>query len=249
MGYPQSPPELRQELIAEQFVRGQSDPELKKYLWVVIRTQKDKKLQTLIEVCTDISSLSTPTHLHRPAEQTFAIHQPVETPLPYAEECDDSEDVFAMGDRPTWIDRRAPELLRPPYNRCSRWPAAWDTRCARSLDNQMPKDKRREIDQFLIRIWDSARRHGPVGTTPRLSASVVDNLDICRPVARDRTLPYHLSRRDGIFNPTVVNSGMVVTRRETLHRPGPHPHRSVRTPFDPQFTFIHHTVFTVFTIG
>ena len=24
----------------EQFVRGQSDPELKKYLWVVIRTQK-----------------------------------------------------------------------------------------------------------------------------------------------------------------------------------------------------------------
>ena len=32
VGYPQSPPELRQELIAEQFVRGQSDPELKKYL-------------------------------------------------------------------------------------------------------------------------------------------------------------------------------------------------------------------------
>ena len=40
VGYPQSPAELRQELIAEQFVRGQSDPELKKYLWVVIRTQE-----------------------------------------------------------------------------------------------------------------------------------------------------------------------------------------------------------------
>ena len=26
VGYPQSPPELRQELIVEQFVRGQSDP-------------------------------------------------------------------------------------------------------------------------------------------------------------------------------------------------------------------------------
>ena len=37
LGYPQSSPELRQELISEQFVRGQSDPELKKYLWVVIR--------------------------------------------------------------------------------------------------------------------------------------------------------------------------------------------------------------------
>ena len=36
LGYPQS--SLRQELISKQFVRGQSDPELKKYLWVVIRT-------------------------------------------------------------------------------------------------------------------------------------------------------------------------------------------------------------------
>ena len=59
LGYPQSSPELRQELISEQFVRGQSDPELKKYLWVVIRTQKEKKLQTLIEVCTDFASLSS----------------------------------------------------------------------------------------------------------------------------------------------------------------------------------------------
>ena len=52
VGYPQSSPELHQELISEQ-----SDPELKKYLWVVIRTQKDRKLQTLIEVCTDFDSL------------------------------------------------------------------------------------------------------------------------------------------------------------------------------------------------
>ena len=73
VGYPQSPPELRQELIAEQFVRGQSDPELKKYLWVVIRTQKNRKLQTLIEVCTDFSSLVSPTHLHRPAAESLAI--------------------------------------------------------------------------------------------------------------------------------------------------------------------------------
>ena len=50
VGYPQSSPELRQELISELFVRGQSYPELKKYLWVVIRTQKERKLQTLIEV-------------------------------------------------------------------------------------------------------------------------------------------------------------------------------------------------------
>ena len=118
VGYPQSPPELRQELITEQFVRGQLNPELKKYLWVVIRTQKDRKHQTLIEVCTDFSSLMTPTHLHRPAEQTFAVHQQVET---YAEEDGDSEDIFAVGDRPP---RNHP--LHPPYNRCLRWPIAWE---------------------------------------------------------------------------------------------------------------------------
>ena len=56
VGYPQSPPELCQELISEQFVRGQSDPELKKYMWVVIRTQKDRKLQTLIKGCTDFAN-------------------------------------------------------------------------------------------------------------------------------------------------------------------------------------------------
>ena len=119
VGYPQSPPELRQELIAEQFVRGQSDPELKKYLWVVIRMQKDQKLKTLIEVCTDFSSLSTPSHLHRPAEQTFAVHQQMETP--YAEEDCDSETVFAVGDRPPWANRKPPDTTGvPTLQQCSR---------------------------------------------------------------------------------------------------------------------------------
>ena len=112
VGYPQSPAELRQELIAEQFFRGQSDPELKKYLWVVIRTQKDRKLQTLIEVCTDFSSLSTSSHLHRPAEQTFAVHHSDETA--YLEDDYNSEEMFAVGDRPPWTNRRLPETSGGP---------------------------------------------------------------------------------------------------------------------------------------
>ena len=111
VGYPQRPPELRQELIAEQFFRGQSDPELKKYLWVVIWTQKDKKLQTLIQVCTDFSSLMAPSQLHRPAEQTFAVHQEVET---YTEDDGELEDIFTMGDRPPWNNRRPPEPSTTP---------------------------------------------------------------------------------------------------------------------------------------
>ena len=111
VGYPQSLAELRQELIAEQFVRGQSDPELKS-LWVVIRTQKDRKLQTLIEVYTDFSSLSTSSHLHRPAEQTFAVHQSGETP--YLEDEYNFEEMFAVGDRPPWTNRRLPETSGVP---------------------------------------------------------------------------------------------------------------------------------------
>ena len=103
LGYPQSSPELRQELISEQFVRGQSDPELKKYLWVVIRTQKDKKLQTLIEVCTDFASLGHTANVHRPAEQVFALE----------EDDDREEEMFAVVDRQQWNTRRAAE---PPLS-------------------------------------------------------------------------------------------------------------------------------------
>ena len=103
LGYPQSSPELRQELFSEQFVRGQSDPELKKYLWVVIKTQKDKKLQTLIEVCTDFASLSNTPSVHRPAEQVFALE----------EEDDQEEEMFAVVDRQQWNTQRAAE---PPLS-------------------------------------------------------------------------------------------------------------------------------------
>ena len=103
LGYPQSSPELRQELISEQFVRGQSDPELKKYLWVVIRTHKDKKLQTLIEVCTDFASRGHTASVHRPAEQVFALE----------EDDDREEEMFAVVDRQQWNTRRAAE---PPLS-------------------------------------------------------------------------------------------------------------------------------------
>ena len=101
LDYPQSSPELRQELISEQFVRGQSDPELKKYLWVVIRTQKDRKLQTLIEVCTDFASLSHTANVHCPA--VFALE----------EDDDREEEMFAVVDRQQWNTQRAAE---PPLS-------------------------------------------------------------------------------------------------------------------------------------
>ena len=147
VGYPQSPPELRQELIAEQFVRGQSDPELKKYLWVVIRTQKERKLQTLIEVCTDFSSLVSPTHLHRPAEQTFAVHQESDS---YTEGTDEQEEMFVVGDRPTW-------------NR-----QAGDTHTAPSLQQMFALARRMGYEMRPIAGQQDAQRRPP-GSQPPLN--------------------------------------------------------------------------------
>ena len=103
VGYPESPPELHQELFSEQFVRGQSDPELKKYLWVVIRTQKEQKLQTLMEVFTDFASLDQTTTVHQPAEQVFTM-----------EEDDDPEGMVAMMDHSQWTGRGATEPNMSP---------------------------------------------------------------------------------------------------------------------------------------
>ena len=64
---------------------------------VVIRTQKDRKLQTLIEVCTDFATL------HRLAEQVFAM-----------EEDDESEDMMAMMDRSQWTGRGVSEPTMSP---------------------------------------------------------------------------------------------------------------------------------------
>ena len=140
LGYPQSSPELRQELIS---VRGQSDPELKKYLWVVIRTQKDRKLQTLIEVCTDFASLGHTTNVHRPAEQVVALE----------EDDDREEEMFAVVDRQQWNTRRAAEPPLSPlyYSRCSPSRVAWAMRCDRLLAVLTPLDRHRVPSRLRIR--------------------------------------------------------------------------------------------------
>ena len=70
---------------------------------MVIRTQKDRKLQTLIEVCTDFASLSPSVNIHRPAEQAIAI-----------EEDDESGEMFAMMDRSQWTGQGNSEPAIPP---------------------------------------------------------------------------------------------------------------------------------------
>ena len=241
VGYPQSPPEMRQELIAKQFVRGQSDPELKKYLWVVIRTQKDRKLHTLIEVCTDFASLMATSHLHRPVEQTFAVHREVES---YPEDEGELDDIFAVGDCPPWNNRRPPEPSTTPT-----------LQQMFALARRMGYDRQTAIDQTQVtvrsrtRVVGSALRHVPVGTTPESSVSVVASLDTCEHVAHSRTHPYRSDLWAGNFSPTIVNNGTAIIYRETLHRPGPHPHRSTFTSFKPHAIIMHQTNFISLTAG
>ena len=149
---------------------------------MVIRTQKDRKLHTLIEVFTDFSSLVSPTHLHRPAEQTYAVHQQAES---NTEEVDDQEDVFAVGDRPPW-NRRSP-----------------DTSVSPSLQQMFVLARRMGYEMRPIAGQPDAQRRPPenrpspdqnrgfrpparAGITRELSASAAESLAICRVVARDR---------------------------------------------------------------
>ena len=145
-----------------------------------------------------------------------------------AEEDCESEAMFAVGDRPPWTSRR------------------WDMRCALLPDKRILLDSHRGTDRSLTRTGGSAPRHGPVGTTPRSSALAAANSGICSPVAHDRTHHYHSNRRAGISNRTVVNREMVIINRETLPRPGPHPHRSANTSFDPHFIFTNQPVIRLF---
>ena len=96
---------------------------------------------------------------------------------------------------------------------------------------------------------DSALRRVPVGTTPESSVSAVASLDICKHVAHNQTHPCRSDLRVGNSSPIIVNNRMAIINRETLHRPGPHPHRSVFTSSRPHVIIMHQPKFTPLTAG
>ena len=197
LGYPQSSPELRQELISEQFVRGQSDPELKKYLWVVIR--KIKKLQTLIEVCTDFASLSHTTNVHSPAEQVFALE----------EDDDREEEMFAVVDRQQWNTQRAAE---PPLSP--------ELQQMFALASTL-LDRRRVLDRTGIR---KIALHFDHVIIPGLNISAVVSWDTLKFAVPNRTHLFHSGQvggRTGRMDPSEIVEDL---HRETKYRPGPNPH-------------------------
>ena len=187
-------------------MRGQSDPELKKYLWVVICTQKDRKLQTLIEVCTDFAILSPSVNIHRPAEQAFAV-----------EEDDDSEEMFAMMDRMQWTGQGVTEPAIAPS--LSQMPSleGWDTRCDRLLVGQT---NRRDFHEHCSPPdRDIAHLFGRDATSPKSSVSAAVRWDIRNIVAQSRIRLYRSSHRVGTCSRMINYSGTPIPHRETPFRP------------------------------
>ena len=226
LGYPQSSPELRQELISEQFVRGQSDPELKKYLWVVIRTQKDRKLQTLIEVCTDFASLSHTANVHRPAEQVFAL-----------EEDNHREEVMFAVDRQQWNTRRAAE---PPLSPELQQMFTLARRMGyemRLLAVLTPLVRRQVPSRLRIR---NIAHHSDLVIIRGPSTSAVVNWDTHRFAAPSQTYLYHSDRTGGSIGQLDHSNVTADSHRETKYRPGPNPHWPVCHQFGPRFITDHH---------
>ena len=199
-------------------MRGQLYPELKKYLWVVIRTQKDQKLQTLIKVCTDFASLSTSTNIHRPAKQVFAV-----------EEDSKSEDMFAMADRPHWTGQSSSDSTVPPslqqmfalarkmgYEMRGRLHSGWIAHANRLGLRERPSP--------LVR--DTVHHSGQVATFLGSSDLAAVNLAILRLVARSQTRLFRTNWPVGTCSLIVNNTRTSLHRRETLFRQGPHPYRS-----------------------
>ena len=231
LGYPQSSPELRQELISEQFVRGQSDPELKKYLWVVIRTQKDKKLQTLIEVCTDFASRSHTTNVHRPAEQVFALE----------EEDDREEEMFAVVDHQQWNTQRAAEPpLSPELQQMfalARHMGYEMRPIARRFDASTLLDGRLVLNHPRIGI---IAHHFDHATIPGLNVSAAVSWDTHKFVVPTRTHLFCSGRVDGLTGRMDHSDAVEDLHRETRYRLGPNPHWPVCHRFGPRFIIICH---------
>ena len=228
LGYPQSSPELRQELISEQFVRGQSDPELKKYLWVVIRTQKDKKLQTLIEVCTDFASLSSSPSVHRPAETGIRVRggrRPgrgdVRRGGPTAVEHAEGGGTTSVTGATADVRSRASHGLR------------------QSHDVSTPLDRHRALAKLRIGIIALHLNHA---TTPGLRVLAVVSWDTLRFAVQNRTHLFRSGQVDGSTGRTDLDGIVEHPHRETKYRPGPNPHWPVCHRIGPRFIHACHFI-------
>ena len=145
---------------------------------MVIRTQKDRKLQTLIEVCTDFASLSPSANIHRPAEQVFAVE----------------DDESGKTCSPWQIDlsglARVDPILqcRLRCSKCLLWLGGWGTRCDRLLVGWIIHVNHLDLRERLSPlVRDTVHRSGRVLIFLGSSTSAAVSWNILKLVAQSQS--------------------------------------------------------------
>ena len=192
----------------------------------MIRTQKDRKLQTLIEVCTDFASLSPSVNIHRPAEQTFAV-----------EEDDGSEEMFAMMDRSQWTGQGVSEPTIPPslqqmFALARRMGYEMRPVARRGANRRDLHERRSSPCRDIVHLFNRNV------TFPRSSVSAAVRWDIRRLAAQSRIRRCHSNQWVGTCSRKDNNRGTLIRHRETPFRPGPHTNQSECHASGPQFIII-----------
>ena len=177
---------------------------------MVIRTQKDRKLQTLIEVCTDFAILSPSVNIHRPAEQVFAV-----------EEEDESEDMFTMVDRSQWTGQGVSDPTIPPsLSQMFTLARRMGYEMRRLLVVRIMYANRLDLHKrYSLPGRDIDHHSGRDVTSPISSASAAVRWDIRKLVAQRQIRRFRSSQRVGTCSRIINNNGTPITHRETLFRP------------------------------
>ena len=103
IGYPQSSPELRQELISEQFIKNSRIQNSRNTCGRSSEPKRTGNCRHWSRFAWISPAFADHVNIHRPAEQVFAV-----------EEDDESEDMFAMMDRSQWTGQGVSEPNMPP---------------------------------------------------------------------------------------------------------------------------------------
>ena len=200
---------------------------------MVIGTQKDRKLQTLIEVCTDFASLSHTANVHRPAEQVFALE----------EDDDPEEEMFAVVGRQQWNTRRTAEPpLSPELQQMFT--------LARRMGYEMrPIARRLDAPRHTPGPQSSPNKEYRAPFRPRdysrtkcFGCGQLGHTQVRCPKP-DSSL-YHSERVDwvtgGLTGQMDHSDVTEDPHRETKYRPGPNPHWPVCHRFGPRFIINRH---------
>ena len=150
------------------------------------------------------------------------------TPVFAVEEDSESEDMFAMADRPQWTGQCSSDSTVPPSLQqmfALAWKMGYKMRpIARRMDNTCQPSGSPRAPFAPGQWYRPPFRSGRDFTG--IKCFSCGQLDILRLVARSQTRLFRTNRPVGICSLLVNNIRTSFLRRDTLFRPGPHPYRS-----------------------